>query len=134
MTPVSPPTHVLAQSKGEPIVTLTDGAIDVLRTFAGDRRLETLYVRVAVKAEGDAFRYFVDFGQPDHDDVSYSWKGVRIQVDRASAPYLQGAVIDVGDDANGHKAFKFNNPNSAGPAYPERPGEIPPPAKLKKAY
>jgi Fe-S cluster assembly iron-binding protein IscA len=120
--------------KREPVVTLTDGAIDLLRQFAGESRLETRYVLVAVDPEGDAFRYFIDFGDPKPDDIAYTWKGVRLQVDRSSAPYLQGTVVEVGADATGRGAFRFNNPNALGPAYPAMPGEIPPPVKLKKAY
>jgi Fe-S cluster assembly iron-binding protein IscA len=95
----------MSQQAEEIPVTLTDAAIELLRRFAGDRPLESLYVLVAVMRYGSKLRYFIDFRNPRDEDIAYTWKGVRLQIDRASAPYLDGTVIDAAE--NGNLDFTF---------------------------
>ena len=63
--------------------------------------------------ESDGFRYglkFDDAVDKDNDYISSS-NGLRIVVDKQSAPYLDGTVIDW-ESAPGQVGFSFNNPNA----------------------
>jgi hypothetical protein len=101
-----------------PIVTLTDDAVELLRRYAGDRRLEDLYILVAINFDkddpfrtGKYYRFFLDVNaEPVETAVELRWKGLRFHIDRASAPFLQGTVISTGTAADGSPAFRFTSP------------------------
>ena len=70
-------------------------------------------VRVAALAAGcSGFRYRVDptAGARDDDHIFES-HGVRIVVDAASLPYLQGMTLDVVEDGL-NRRVRFDNPNA----------------------
>jgi iron-sulfur cluster assembly protein len=73
-----------------------------------------VYVRAAVNGGGPTgFTYGLDFtNQTDAEkDLIAMSEGVRIVVDRKSALYLKGTVIDYRDTNEG-SGFHFENPNA----------------------
>lgn len=94
---------------------LTDSAIEqVKRLLARDARVGH-GLRVGVADGGcSGFSYKLDFdNQQKTDDIVLDISGVSIYVDRASAPYLAGTVIDFVTGLHGG-GFKFTNPNATG--------------------
>lgn len=69
-------------------------------------------VRLAVKAAGcSGFGYRVDPADVIRDDdQSFESHGVRIVVDAASLPYVQGTTLDVVDEGLARRV-RFDNPN-----------------------
>lgn len=93
---------------------LTDAAAAKVKTLIDAEGEAGLALRVAVKPGGCAgFQYdlFFDNGTVDGDVIS-EFGGVTVRVDPASAPHLDGAVIDF-VDAIGDSGFKIDNPNAA---------------------
>ena len=92
---------------------LTDSAVEqVKKLLARDQR--TGYgLRVGVTDGGcSGFSYKLDFEkQQKPDDMTLEFGGVPIYIDRASAPYLSGTVIDFVTGLHGG-GFKFSNPNA----------------------
>ena len=92
---------------------LTEAAIEQVRKLLArdDRAGQAL--RVAVTDGGcSGHSYKLDFDkQQKSDDTVLEWNGVRVYVDSASAPFLQGMVIDFETGLYGG-GFKFSNPNA----------------------
>lgn len=95
-------------------VTLTEGAAAKVKEFLADAE-EELDLRVQVQAGGCAgFRYALYFDERDLDgDVVDTQHDVTIRIDRMSAPYLGGAVIDWKESLE-QSGFSIENPNSSG--------------------
>jgi iron-sulfur cluster assembly accessory protein len=92
---------------------LTENAIEqVKKLLARDARIGH-GLRVGVTDGGcSGFSYKLDFdNQQKPDDMVLELGGVSIYVDRASAPYLAGTVIDFVTGLHGG-GFKFTNPNA----------------------
>ena len=98
----------------EPIVTLTEAAAGRIKELLSEHQ-----------AEGDALRIFIQesHGRPTHgmaiedsiedDDTVYEQHGVRVVVDPASLPLLQGATFDFKTDVL-QSGFAVMNPNLRG--------------------
>lgn len=95
-------------------VTLTEGAAAKVKEFLADAD-EQLDLRVQVQAGGCAgFRYALYFDERDLDgDVIDTQHDVTIRIDKMSAPYLGGAVIDWKESLE-QSGFSIENPNSSG--------------------
>ena len=66
----------------------------------------------AVTAGCSGFRYRVDpSGDALDDDHVFESRGLRILIDAASLPYLQGMTLDVIDDGL-NRRVRFDNPNA----------------------
>lgn len=74
-----------------------------------------LRLRLAVQPGGcSGLRYQLFFDDRDLDgDVVQDFDGFEAVVDRASEPYLDGAVIDYHDTID-KQGFTIDNPNAAG--------------------
>jgi len=94
-------------------LTLTETAIEQVRKLLArdDRAGQAL--RVAVTDGGcSGHSYKLDFDKVQKsDDTVLEWSGVKVYVDSASAPFLQGMVIDFESGLYGG-GFKFSNPNA----------------------
>ena len=94
-------------------LTLTETAIEQIRKLLArdDRAGQAL--RVAVTDGGcSGHSYKLDFDKEQKfDDTVLEWSGVRVYIDSASAPFLQGMVIDFETGLYGG-GFKFSNPNA----------------------
>jgi iron-sulfur cluster assembly accessory protein len=97
-----------------PLLTLTEtAAAKVKELLAEEPEGEVSVLRVAVQGGGcSGFAYALGFDQQAlEDDVVADLYGVKVVVDPFSAPYLDGAIIDlvtVGDE----EGFTIENPNA----------------------
>jgi iron-sulfur cluster assembly protein len=92
---------------------LTESALEqVKRLIARDKRSDQ-GLRVGVTDGGcSGHSYKLDFDKERRaDDIVLEWEGVKVYVDGASAPLLNGMVIDFESGLYGG-GFKFINPNA----------------------
>jgi iron-sulfur cluster assembly accessory protein len=96
-------------------VELTDAAAIKARTLLEQEGRDDMHLRIAVQPGGCAgLRYQLFFDDRELDgDLFRAFHGLRVGVDRMSAPYLQGAVIDFVDTIE-KQGFTIDNPNAGG--------------------
>jgi len=96
-------------------IKLTDAAASKVKELLSREESETngLALRVAVQPGGcSGLRYALYFDDQIGDkDTSADFGGVRVVVDKMSAPYLSGAEIDYIDSLQ-QSGFTINNPNA----------------------
>jgi iron-sulfur cluster assembly accessory protein len=70
-------------------------------------------LRVQVVPGGcSGFEYALSFGEPEDGDEVIESQGVKVIIDRYSAPYLFGAQFDYEEGFQG-AGFVINNPNAS---------------------
>lgn len=93
-----------------PAIELTETAAEEIKKS----KEEGSYLRVAVKGGGcSGFEYKLTL-DPEYDedkDTLYHQHGVDVIVDKKSALYLDGTVLDFYTDIS-KRGFTFNNPNA----------------------
>ncbi|HEY5841633.1 MAG TPA: iron-sulfur cluster assembly accessory protein [Mycobacterium sp.] len=96
-------------------VTLTDAAASKAKSLLDQEGRDDLALRVAVQPGGCAgLRYNLFFDDRSLDgDLTGDFGGVTLTVDRMSAPYVQGAIIDFVDTIE-KQGFTIDNPNASG--------------------
>ena len=96
-------------------VDLTAGAAVKVKAMLDAEGRDDLALRVAVQPGGcSGLRYQLFFDDRSLDgDKKHDFDGVRVVVDRMSAPYLGGAVIDFVDTIE-KQGFTIDNPNAGG--------------------
>jgi len=96
-------------------VTLTDAAAAKAKSLLDQEGRDDLALRVAVQPGGCAgLRYNLFFDDRSLDgDLTGDFGGVTLTVDRMSAPYVQGAIIDFVDTIE-KQGFTIDNPNASG--------------------
>ena len=106
-------THL--KSDPEPDLVLTDNAIQQVKRLLARDKHEDFGLRVSVANGGcSGFSYQLKFEKdPAAEDIILVRGGVNVYVDKASAPYLAGTVIDFAPGIYGG-GFKFTNPNATG--------------------
>ena len=74
-----------------------------------------MHLRIAVQPGGcSGLRYQLFFDERSLDgDLVRDFDGLKVAVDRMSAPYLQGATIDFVDTIE-KQGFTIDNPNATG--------------------
>jgi iron-sulfur cluster assembly protein len=95
-------------------VSLTESAADRVRRHIAQRG-HGLGLRVGVKPSGcSGFSYVVDYADSvGGDDLVFDSHGVKVIVDRADLPTVDGTRIDfVRQGLN--ETFRFENPNATG--------------------
>jgi iron-sulfur cluster assembly accessory protein len=92
-------------------VSVTESAAEQIKTIVnGDPDKQGKSLRVFVEAGGcSGMQYGMDFDEQRDGDFSCNYHGVSVLVDRVSADYLRGAVIDYVDALSGG-GFKIKNP------------------------
>ncbi|MEV0681849.1 iron-sulfur cluster assembly accessory protein [Actinosynnema sp. NPDC050436] len=105
-TPDAPPTHG---------VTLTDSAAVKAKALLDQEGRDDMHLRIAVQPGGCAgLRYQLFFDERTLDgDALRDFGGLKVAVDRMSAPYVEGAVIDFVDTIE-KQGFTIDNPNAGG--------------------
>ncbi|MCF8570824.1 iron-sulfur cluster assembly accessory protein [Gordonia sp. HY002] len=96
-------------------ILLSDAAAAKAKGLLDQEGRDDLALRIAVQPGGCAglrYQLFFDDRQLDGDVVS-DFGGVRLAVDRMSAPYVQGATIDFVDTIE-KQGFTIDNPNATG--------------------
>jgi len=96
-------------------VMLTDTAAGKAKALLDQEGRDDLKLRIAVQPGGCAgLKYQLFFDERDLDgDQVQDFDGLRLVVDRMSAPYLQNAVIDFADTIE-KQGFTIDNPNATG--------------------
>jgi iron-sulfur cluster assembly protein len=96
-------------------LVLTEKAIQQVKSLLARDKLEGRGLRVSVTDGGcSGFSYKLDFEtQQKPDDTVLERDGLKVYVDRSSASYLKGTVIDFVAGFYGG-GFKFSNPNATG--------------------
>ena len=94
---------------------LTDAAAAKAKALLEQEGRDDLALRIAVQPGGCAgLRYNLFFDDRSLDgDVTAEFGGVALIIDRMSAPYVQGAVIDFVDSIE-KQGFTIDNPNATG--------------------
>ena len=101
-----------AQSTG---VTVTEAASSKAKALLDQEGAADLGLRISVAPGGCAgLRYQLFFDDRSLDgDITEDFGGVKLVVDRQSAPYLMGATIDFADTIE-QQGFTIDNPNASG--------------------
>jgi iron-sulfur cluster assembly accessory protein len=96
-------------------VTLTDAAAGKAKALLDQEGRDDMHLRIAVQPGGCAgLRYQLFFDERKLDgDLYRDFDGLQVAVDRMSAPYVQGAVIDFVDTIE-KQGFTIENPNATG--------------------
>jgi iron-sulfur cluster assembly protein len=99
------------QPKG--LISATDGALTELKRLMERESPEIDGVRLGVKGGGcSGLSYVLEFGKQREGDNIVERDGIRFLMDRKSAIYLKGIVLDYKEGLNG-KGFVFSNPNAS---------------------
>ena len=96
-------------------VVLTEAAASKVKALIDAEGRDDLALRLAVQPGGcSGLRYELYFDDRQLDgDSTTDFGGVHVVVDRMSAPYLGGAVIDFADTIE-KQGFTIDNPNATG--------------------
>ena len=94
---------------------LTDAAAAKAKALLDQEGRDDLALRIAVQPGGCAgLRYQLFFDDRNLDgDLVRDFAGVKLAVDRMSAPYVEGASIDFVDSIE-KQGFTIDNPNATG--------------------
>ncbi|SHF45499.1 HesB/IscA family protein [Streptoalloteichus hindustanus] len=96
-------------------VELSEAAAGKAKALLDQEGRDDMYLRIAVQPGGCAgLRYQLFFDERTLDgDAFRDFGGLKVVVDRMSAPYVQGAVIDFVDTIE-KQGFTIENPNATG--------------------
>jgi iron-sulfur cluster assembly accessory protein len=96
-------------------VEMTDAAASKAKALLDQEGRDDMHLRIAVQPGGCAgLRYQLFFDDRSLDgDLFKDFNGLKVGVDRMSAPYLTGAVIDFVDTIE-KQGFTIDNPNAGG--------------------
>jgi len=96
-------------------VELTEAAAVKAKALLDQEGRDDMHLRIAVQPGGCAgLRYQLFFDDRSLDgDLFRDFDGLKVGVDRMSAPYLSGAVIDFVDTIE-KQGFTIDNPNAGG--------------------
>ena len=98
----------------QPLVTLTDAAVEKVRSMMAKEGKEGFALRVGVVTGGCAgLSYEMKFQKNPYDnDVAWQQKDMRIIVNQESVTFLKGIQIDYVDTLK-ESGFKYKNPNAS---------------------
>ena len=98
----------------QPVVTLTDAAIEKVRAMMAKEGKEGYALRVGVVTGGCAgLSYEMKFLKNPYDnDFVFEQKGLKVIVNQESATFLKGIQIDYVDTLK-ESGFKYKNPNAS---------------------
>lgn len=95
------------------LVTGTESAIAELKRLLSKESEGVEGVRLGVRGGGcSGLSYVIEFGKSREGDNIYEQDGVQFMMDRKSAIYLKGIVLDYKEGLNS-KGFVFQNPNAS---------------------
>ena len=95
------------------MITLTDTAANKVAQLLAAEGTDDMALRVAVKSGGcSGFQYDMYFDSDiAADDITLTFGQVKVVVDPASAPMLEGASLDFKDGLT-EQGFAITNPNA----------------------
>ena len=101
------------QQPQKALVQATESALAELKRLAEREPPEVEGVRLGVKGGGcSGLSYVLEFSKLRDGDNVIERDGVKFLMDRKSAIYLKGIVLDYKEGLNG-KGFAFTNPNAS---------------------
>jgi iron-sulfur cluster assembly protein len=98
----------------KPVVELTEGAAKELKSFLAKQGKVGAFLRIFVTAggcSGLSYGMVVDDRTTD-DDYVIQTQGGNVVVDRSSAPFIAGSVVDYKSEKLMGGGFVVNNPNA----------------------
>ena len=103
--------HVM--STQTPIVTLTDAAIEKIKSMMVKENKEGYALRFGLTTGGCAgLSYEMKFQKkPYENDISYEFKGLMVIINQESLDLVKGLEIDYVDTLK-DSGFKYKNPNA----------------------
>lgn len=106
--------NTTSQAPNQPVVVLTDAAIEKVRSMMAKEGKEGYALRVGVVTGGCAgLSYEMKFQKNPYDnDVTSEQNGLRIIINEESVPFLKGIQIDYVDTLK-ESGFKYKNPNAS---------------------
>jgi len=96
-------------------IQLTEAAAgEITRILAEKKMTPETGLRISLKGGGcSGMTYVLDFAdKPEEADEVLESRGVKVLVDPAAKPFVQGLQIDFVDDLL-NRGFKFENPNAS---------------------
>lgn len=98
------------------MLTLTDNAIKAINRFIAGSENGACGLRIQVSGGGcSGLQYGLKLEQAaNSDDVVVESGGVKVFVDPASVPSIDGVTVDFVESMEG-SGFKFTNPNAKNP-------------------
>ncbi len=111
--PTAPATE--ATTPAEHGIELSQAASSKAKALLDQEGRDDMHLRIAVQPGGCAgLRYQLFFDDRSLDgDLFRDFNGLKVAVDRMSAPYVQGATIDFVDTID-KQGFTIDNPNATG--------------------
>lgn len=97
-------------------IILTEMAVGKVADLLEEEANASYFLRIAVQPGGcSGLRYALYFDDRELDgDVQTEYdRGVRVRIDRMSAPYIRGAILDWLESLEA-SGFTINNPNATG--------------------
>ena len=96
-------------------IALTDAAASKVAEFLKAEDNPDFFLRVAVQPGGcSGLRYALYFDDRKLDgDEEHLFGDIAVRIDRMSAPYLRGAILDWLETLE-QSGFQINNPNASG--------------------
>jgi iron-sulfur cluster assembly accessory protein len=109
------PTTEAPTAAGEHGVELSQAASSKAKALLDQEGRDDMHLRIAVQPGGCAgLKYQLFFDDRSLDgDLFRDFNGLKVAVDRMSAPYVQGATIDFVDTID-KQGFTIDNPNATG--------------------
>ena len=94
------------------MLTLTENAIQAVDGFIKSSETPSAGLRISVQGGGcSGFQYGLNLEEKvDDADTVVEFGPVKVFIDEASIPYLEGVKVDFIDGLEG-SGFKFENPN-----------------------
>ncbi|GDY08017.1 hypothetical protein LBMAG52_15030 [Planctomycetia bacterium] len=112
---VSAPSVSASSVSSPSIVVITEKAVGEMNRVLSEKKLpESTVLRIGVAGGGcSGFSYSLGFDDKcdEMNDVVTNQHGLRVAVDRKSAMFLEGTVIDFYDGIE-RRGFTFENPNA----------------------
>lgn len=97
------------------MISLTENAVKAVRRFIKGSATPQAGLRLTITGGGcSGFQYEMDLDEApaEGDTVIECGKGLRVFIDKQSAPLLDGVTIDFVDSLAGSN-FTFENPNAS---------------------
>jgi iron-sulfur cluster assembly accessory protein len=115
MTVENPTAPTSEATTAEHGVELSEAASSKAKALLDQEGRDDMHLRIAVQPGGCAgLRYQLFFDDRSLDgDLFRDFNGLKVAVDRMSAPYVQGATIDFVDTID-KQGFTIDNPNATG--------------------
>jgi len=97
-------------------VTVTEKAISEVKRIIQEQGLEPDKVALRIRVQGggcSGFQNKLDLDEKwdEKTDNLHDVEGVKVAIDKRSALYLDGAIVDFHEDLN-KRGFVVNNPNA----------------------